>query len=218
MKVLLTGACGFVGSTLAAAIAASGCGWEVVGFDNLGRPGSELNRRRLAQFGVKLLHGDLRCQSDVDALPGRVDSLTGLRVVALVGGTLLLLNCAVKSYLPRAVAVTVQREARDYERAFAPLSRLLKPGDQVWGEGMAWPACVLAGARLDICSGVVPIKGESHPDPARHRFVVIDGPAFAPRSGFRRIVQVDRPLPTALGRTLSNDHYRYEVWQSEQIP
>lgn len=69
MKVLLTGVCGFVGSTLAEAIAAAGCGWEVVGFDNLGRPGSELNRRRLARFGVKLLHGDLRCQSDVDALP-----------------------------------------------------------------------------------------------------------------------------------------------------
>lgn len=69
MKVLLTGACGFVGSTLAEAIAAAGCGWEITGFDNLGRPGSELNRRRLAQFGVKLLHGDLRAQSDVDALP-----------------------------------------------------------------------------------------------------------------------------------------------------
>lgn len=69
MKVLLTGACGFVGSALAEAIAAAGLGWEVTGFDNLGRPGSELNRRRLAQLGVKLRHGDLRCQSDVDALP-----------------------------------------------------------------------------------------------------------------------------------------------------
>lgn len=69
MKVLLTGACGFVGSALAEAIAKAGLGWEITGFDNLGRPGSELNRRRLAQFGVKLRHGDLRCQSDVDALP-----------------------------------------------------------------------------------------------------------------------------------------------------
>ncbi len=69
MKVLLTGACGFVGSALSEAIAAADAGWQVIGFDNLGRPGSELNRRRLAPFGVKLLHGDLRCQSDVDALP-----------------------------------------------------------------------------------------------------------------------------------------------------
>jgi len=40
MKILLTGACGFVGSALAEAIAAAGCDWEVLGFDNLGRPGS----------------------------------------------------------------------------------------------------------------------------------------------------------------------------------
>ena len=69
MRVLLTGACGFVGSTLTEAIAAAGLDWEVTGLDNLGRPGSELNRWRLAQLGVKLRHGDLRCQSDVDALP-----------------------------------------------------------------------------------------------------------------------------------------------------
>ena len=69
MKVLLTGVCGFVGSSLAEAIASAGLGWELTGLDNLSRPGSELNRQRLAQLGVKLLHGDLRCQSDVDALP-----------------------------------------------------------------------------------------------------------------------------------------------------
>ena len=69
MKVLLTGACGFVGTALSEAIAAAGLGWEMIGLDNLGRPGSEVNRRHLAQFGVKLQHGDLRCQSDVDALP-----------------------------------------------------------------------------------------------------------------------------------------------------
>lgn len=69
MKGLLTGACGFVGSTLAEAIVSAGLDWQVFGFDNFCRPGSELNRRRLAKLGVKLLHGDLRCQSDVDALP-----------------------------------------------------------------------------------------------------------------------------------------------------
>ena len=70
MKVLLTGACGFVGIALSEAIAASGLGWQLIGFDNLGRPGSELNRRRIRRFGVALVHGDLRSQSDVDALPG----------------------------------------------------------------------------------------------------------------------------------------------------
>ncbi len=69
MKILITGACGFVGSTLARAIADAGLGWSLFGFDNLGRAGSELNRPVLNRVGVKLFHGDLRCQSDVDALP-----------------------------------------------------------------------------------------------------------------------------------------------------
>jgi CDP-paratose 2-epimerase len=69
MKVLLTGACGFVGSTLARAMAEARLGWTLFGFDNLSRPGSELNRPQLGRLGVRLFHGDLRCQSDVDALP-----------------------------------------------------------------------------------------------------------------------------------------------------
>ena len=69
MKILLTGACGFVGSTLVRAIVESGKPWTVIGFDNLCRPGSELNRAELGRLGVKLYHGDLRCQSDTDALP-----------------------------------------------------------------------------------------------------------------------------------------------------
>jgi len=69
MKILLTGACGFVGSTLARAIGDAALGWMVFGFDNLSRPGSELNRPQLIRLGVKLFHGDLRCQSDVDSLP-----------------------------------------------------------------------------------------------------------------------------------------------------
>lgn len=69
MRILLTGACGFVGSTLFQAIAAAGLGWKVFGFDNLGRRGSELNRPLLSRLGVRLIHGDLRCQSDVDSLP-----------------------------------------------------------------------------------------------------------------------------------------------------
>ncbi|MHB1036354.1 MAG: NAD-dependent epimerase/dehydratase family protein [Pirellulales bacterium] len=69
MKILLTGACGFAGSALARAIADAGLGWTLFGIDNLGRAGSELNRSLMGRLGVKLFHGDLRCQSDVDALP-----------------------------------------------------------------------------------------------------------------------------------------------------
>jgi len=76
MKILITGACGFVGSTLAAALVAQTDATiapvEIVGLDNLSRRGSEFNRPKLAALGVKLFHGDLRCLEDLRQLP-RVD-------------------------------------------------------------------------------------------------------------------------------------------------
>lgn len=69
MKLLVTGACGFVGSTLLRALAELHPDWMLVGADNLIRPGSEINRSELRRRGVRLHHCDLRCQSDVDALP-----------------------------------------------------------------------------------------------------------------------------------------------------
>jgi len=68
-RILITGACGFLGNTLIQAIHEAGLPWTAVGFDNLSRPGSETNRTALRELGVPLVHGDLRCQSDVDALP-----------------------------------------------------------------------------------------------------------------------------------------------------
>jgi CDP-paratose 2-epimerase len=68
VKILVTGACGFVGSTVIRE-------WledsehEFVGFDNLTRPGSEVNRSTLRRLGVRVLHGDVRCASDLDVLP-----------------------------------------------------------------------------------------------------------------------------------------------------
>ena len=69
MKILITGACGFVGGSLIRAIKQAGLDWTLYGFDNLTRPGSEWNRTELRRLGIKLYHGDLRCQSDVDVLP-----------------------------------------------------------------------------------------------------------------------------------------------------
>ena len=69
MNLLITGACGFVGQALIGALREAGLAWKLSGFDNLSRPGSELNRAALRHWGVPLFHGDLRCQSDVDALP-----------------------------------------------------------------------------------------------------------------------------------------------------
>ena len=67
--VLITGACGFVGSTLAAGLKEGWPDWEIVGLDNLVRAGSEMNRAVLRQRGIRFFHGDVRSPSDLEALP-----------------------------------------------------------------------------------------------------------------------------------------------------
>ena len=69
MRILISGVCGFVGSTLARTLAESGASHTLVGFDNFIRPGSESNRDALKKLGVKLFHGDLRAPSDLETLP-----------------------------------------------------------------------------------------------------------------------------------------------------
>src|ERR1043165_8431439 len=72
MRILITGACGFVGSTIALALREGWPDWEVVGLDNLVRPGSEMNRSLLKQRGIKLTHADIRNSSDLETI-GRCD-------------------------------------------------------------------------------------------------------------------------------------------------
>jgi CDP-paratose 2-epimerase len=89
MKLLVTGACGFVGSTLLRSFAERNPDWTLFGADNLIRPGSERNRGELKRFGVRLFHCDLRCQSDVDALPEAtwvVDAAANASVLAGADG------------------------------------------------------------------------------------------------------------------------------------
>ena len=69
MKILITGICGFVGSTLAKTWAEQDAGHVIYGIDNFIRPGSETNRMLLKKIGVKVFHADLRCFSDFEALP-----------------------------------------------------------------------------------------------------------------------------------------------------
>lgn len=69
MRILVSGACGFVGSHLARYLIQSHEGIEIVGLDNLARQGSEANRPMLKRLGVRLVHGDVRMASDVEALP-----------------------------------------------------------------------------------------------------------------------------------------------------
>ena len=69
MRILITGVCGFAGSTIARALLERREGLTISGIDNLHRPGSETNRVRLRQLGVKFIQGDIRAASDVEALP-----------------------------------------------------------------------------------------------------------------------------------------------------
>lgn len=69
MRILITGVCGFVGSTLARGFRESSADWEIVGLDNLVRAGSETNRLTLRQLGVKVIHGDIRNPSDLESIP-----------------------------------------------------------------------------------------------------------------------------------------------------
>lgn len=88
MKLLITGVCGFVGSTLARTLAASGR-HQLFGCDNFIRPGSESNRAELKQAGVKLFHGDLRAASDLETLPAVdwvIDAAANPSVLAGVDG------------------------------------------------------------------------------------------------------------------------------------
>lgn len=89
MRILISGICGFVGSTLAKTLLASDPGREILGFDNFIRPGSEGNRAELKSLGIKLFHADLRAASDLETLPAVdwvIDAAANPSVLAGVDG------------------------------------------------------------------------------------------------------------------------------------
>jgi CDP-paratose 2-epimerase len=89
MKLLITGICGFVGSSLAKYLLAESSEWEIHGVDNFIRPGSERNRLELKRLGVKLRHADLRAASDFETLPAVdavIDAAANASVLAGVDG------------------------------------------------------------------------------------------------------------------------------------
>src|SRR2546423_1482348 len=89
MQILISGICGFVGSTLALRLRESAEATTISGFDNFVRPGSEINRSRLRRAGIAVRHVDLRNASDVDQLPKAdwvVDAAANPSVLAGIDG------------------------------------------------------------------------------------------------------------------------------------
>ena len=91
MNILITGICGFVGTTLATAWRAAAPDVTIHGLDNFIRPGSEQNRLQLQRLGVRLHHGDIRMASDFETLPAVdwvIDAAANPSVLAGVDGSI----------------------------------------------------------------------------------------------------------------------------------
>jgi CDP-paratose 2-epimerase len=91
MNLLITGICGFVGSTLACALQEAGGSEKIsiYGVDNFSRPGSETNRPELKRRGIKIFYGDLRLAADLENLPAFdwvIDAAANPSVLAGVDG------------------------------------------------------------------------------------------------------------------------------------
>ncbi|MEH3055215.1 MAG: NAD-dependent epimerase/dehydratase family protein [Patulibacter minatonensis] len=68
MRLLITGGAGFIGSSIALALAERHPDWTITTLDNLYRRGSELNLPRLKAAGVRFVHGDIRIADDLAGL------------------------------------------------------------------------------------------------------------------------------------------------------
>jgi len=89
MQILITGICGFVGSTLARAFKQHSPNYQIFGIDNFSRSGSWINKDPLLKLGVQIYHGDIRSASDIDALPAVdwvIDAAANPSVLAGVDG------------------------------------------------------------------------------------------------------------------------------------
>lgn len=89
MRIIISGICGFVGSTLARELQACCEGIRLSGFDNFIRPGSEINRIELRRLGISVVHADVRSAADVEALPAAdavIDAAANPSVLAGVDG------------------------------------------------------------------------------------------------------------------------------------
>ena len=89
MRLLITGACGFVGSELCLALQEQLSDLQITGLDNLSRRGSWRNLDRLEQRGIRVLHGDIRQAADLEGLEPQhwlIDAAANPSVLAGVDG------------------------------------------------------------------------------------------------------------------------------------
>jgi CDP-paratose 2-epimerase len=89
MKILVTGACGFVGCSIVQSLLEYSSGLEIIAIDNFIRAGSERNRPTLEKLGVRFFHADIRNPADMDALPPAdwvIDAAANPSVLAGVDG------------------------------------------------------------------------------------------------------------------------------------
>ena len=68
MRILVTGGCGFVGAAICRGLVRQASGTEITVLDSLRRAGAEGNRTELLTLGVRVVHGDVRLPSDVEAV------------------------------------------------------------------------------------------------------------------------------------------------------
>ncbi len=96
MKILITGAAGFVGCKIVEYLRSSDQTVELFGIDNLSRKGSESNIDQLEKLNCTFFKGDISIQSDIEALPKVnwvIDCAAEPSVLAgLDGGSLKLIN------------------------------------------------------------------------------------------------------------------------------
>ena len=90
MKILISGICGFVGSSVAHGLLDQDAALEISGFDNFSRAGSHLNIEPLRKRGVSVVHADVRSPTDLESIPPIdwiIDAAANPSVLAGVVGT-----------------------------------------------------------------------------------------------------------------------------------
>jgi CDP-paratose 2-epimerase len=69
LKILITGIAGFAGCKIASGLISIHPSIEIIGLDNFSRKGTQQNIKLLSEDGINIIRGDIRSQSDLDALP-----------------------------------------------------------------------------------------------------------------------------------------------------